>query len=195
MRFETELARAVAERLDLDRPVAASPGALSGGEVAERSGTSARDVGNKVGKHLADVVASAVSAGVALGVGAVSGGFGKVLGTAVIVGLLHTTGPVGFLVGALAGLIGAGGVYWLGRNRAVSVVKRVSLPGVAVRGLLREGRVGRSGEEGRETCRRSVRDRVQEGLEALAPEVAERIGADVRARVGERARPVSARLD
>jgi len=191
--FETELARAVAERLNLDRPVAASPGALSGGEVAERSGTSARDVGNKVGRHLADVVASAVSAGVALGVGAVSGGFGKVLGTAVIVGLLHTTGPVGFLVGALAGLIGAGGIYWLGRDRAVSAVKRVSLPGIAVRGLLREARFGRIVEEGRETCRRSVRDLVQERLETLAPEIAERIWADVKPLVGERARPVSVR--
>ena len=191
--FETDLARAVAERLDLDGPVVASPGALSGGEVAERSGASARDFGHKVGRRLTDLVASAVSAGVALAVGTVSGGFGKILGAAVVVGLLHTTGPVGFLIGALAGLIGAGGAYWLGRDQAVSVVKRVSLPGVVVRGLLRETRFARIIDEGRETCQRSVRDLVQERLESLAPEIAETIWADVKPLVGERARPISAR--
>ncbi len=188
--FESQLAKAVMKRLDLDGPVITSPGALHGGEVAERSGATARDVGHRVGLRLTDLVASAVSAGVALAVGSLSGGFGKVLGTAVVVGLLHTTGPVGFLIGALAGLVGAGGAYWLGRDRAAGAVKRIALPGLAVRGLLGQARFTRLVDEGRETCRRAVRDLVQERLDSLAPEIAERIWTDVKPLVGEQARPV-----
>lgn len=191
--FEADLTLAVARRLDLERPVVTSPGALSGGELAERSGASVRGVSHKVGSRLADLVASAVSAGVALAVGTVSGGFGKLLGAAVVVALLHTTGPVGFLIGALAGLIGAGGAYWFGRERAVSAVKRVSLPGAVVRGLLWEARFARIIDEGREACRSSVRKLIQERLEPLAPEIAESIWADVKPLVGERARPISTR--
>ncbi len=188
--FEDQLAEAVRERLDLAAPVPAKP-ELTSGEVVHQSGSTAQQVGQKVGLRVADVVGSAVSTGVALGVGALSGGFGKALGTAVVVGLLHTTGPVGFLIGAIAGLAGAGGVYWFGREKAASAVQSVSIPGIALRGLLTRGRFDKIVQEGRETCRRAVRDMVLERLQSLAPEMASRIWAELKPLVGQQRRPLA----
>lgn len=188
--FEEQLADAVRVRLDLAAPVHASP-ALTSGEVVRESGSTAQQVGQQVGLRLADVVGSAVSTGVALGIGALSGGFGKALGTAIVVTLLHTTGPVGFVIGAVAGLVGAGGAYLLGRERAAGALRSVSLPAVVVRGVLSAKRFDRLVQEGRESCRRSVRDLVLERLRSLAPELAQRIWTELKPLVGQQRRPVS----
>ena len=43
-----------------------------------------------------------MSAAVAIGLGTISGGFGKSLGVAILVGVVHS-GPLAFVVGALVG--------------------------------------------------------------------------------------------
>ena len=112
--------------------------------------------------------------------GTLSGGFGAHLGTAIVVVLLHTTGPVGFLIGALAGALAAAGALVVGRARVNEVVRSASLPGAVVRLVLRQARFDRLVAQGRERCAASVRTLVGAKLEPLTDELADQVWARVK---------------
>ncbi len=184
--FERSLSRAIERTLGVRLPVdsAADRGLASrAGELAEGSTRAAAD---PLEREFANTLAATVATAVAAVTGTVSGGFGHALGTAVLVGLLHTTGPVAFLIGALGGLVLAVGALWLGRGRVTGGVKQVHLPAALVRLTLREARFARLVAEGRERCRARVRELMDAELEPLAPAIAARIWTQVRPILAEK---------
>ncbi len=109
---------------------------------------------------------AAVTAGVSLVVATISGGFGHHLGAAVLVGLLHTTGPIAFLIGGLGGLGLAAMSWYVGREQLAQRMKGVALPRSVARIVLREGSLSRLAAQGREQCRDAVRQRLERELGA-----------------------------
>ena len=178
--FEENLARDVLERV---RPDLVLPPATAGrlGEVArDLPVASVREVGSDVSGKLTRDFATAVSLAVGAVAGTLSGGFGAHLGAAILVTLLHTSGPVGFLIGALGGALVAAGALIAGRARVSEAVRDVSLPGFVVRLALRSKRFERLVANGRERCAASVRTLVATELEPLTDELADQVWARVK---------------
>jgi Protein of unknown function (DUF2868) len=65
-----------------------------------------------LGEGFTDAISLAISASMAVALGTVAGGFGESLEVAILVALFGTTGPVGFLIGAIVGLIMGAGAWW-----------------------------------------------------------------------------------
>ncbi len=185
-RFEASLGQRIADTV----------GAVVGEErlpredLGTRLGALSREttlrVGGSLGEGLSKTIGAAVSAAVAVAAGSIAGGFGHHLGTAVIVALLHTTGPVGFLIGAVGGLAVAGAGWWLGRGRLVGSLRDLPIPAPAARTILWRSRLERLIGSGREKTRSSVEDLVHEELEPLIPRIAEQIWRQVKPALGAR---------
>jgi hypothetical protein len=139
-----------------------------------------RRVGSDVSGKLSRDFAAAVALAVAAVAGTLSGGFGAHLGAAILVALLHTSGPVAFLIGALGGALVAVGALVVGRERLKHAVRGVSLPGPLVRLALRRARFERLLVNGRERCAASVRALVLAKLEPLTDELADQVWARVK---------------
>jgi hypothetical protein len=178
--FDRSLARAVAttvgSTVDFDaRSTAGLPG-----RVDETSRGSAQEVSRSLGDGLTRTIGSTVSAAVVLVAGAVSGGFGKAMGITIVATLLGTSGPVGFLIGAIGALVVASGAFLLGRDKATESLKWVSLPGMVLRTTLWPTRFERILRDGKEKCHVSVREMIESKLAPLAPEISEQIWRSVR---------------
>lgn len=178
--FEGSLARAVATTVGGTVDFTARATAGLSGRVDETSRGSARDLSQSLGDGLTRMIGSTVSAAVALVAGAVSGGFGKSLGIAIVATLLGTSGPIGFLIGAIGALVVASGAFILGRNRATEALKGMPLPGMLLRTALWPARFDRVLRDGREKCHASVREMIESKLEPLTPEISEQIWRSVR---------------
>jgi hypothetical protein len=178
--FETTLRLAIERTLGQDFGLGESKVAVHAGELPVA-------LGGAVGREISNAVGAAVSTGVALVVATLSGGFGHHLGAAILVALLHTTGPVGFLIGGLGGLVVAGAGWYLGRDRMAREMRSLKLPRWLARIVLREGALLTLVADGRLQCRAAVRDRLAAELEPLVPQLAEEIWAKLR-----RALPVAA---
>jgi len=109
-----------------------------------------------------------------------SGGLGKSLGVAIVAMLLHTTGPVGFLIGLIVGSVVAVGAWWLGKEKIANAVETLDLPAVVVKTALWESRFQRLIDDGRKQFEESVRGSVDEWLKALQPRITTEILARVR---------------
>lgn len=133
-----------------------------------------------IGTGFTGAIGASVSASIAVALGTLTGGFGESLGVAVIVALFGTTGPVGFVIGALIGLLVGAGAWWWGRERITEQIESISLPGRLVSGVLWQSRFDRLIQDGREKCRAVVGRRVEELLAPLSG----RIGAEVWTRFG-----------
>ncbi|RIL05785.1 MAG: hypothetical protein DCC71_09215 [Proteobacteria bacterium] len=185
--LEAELARAKAEferalRASIERTIGQS---LAGEErVAFDAGGLSRGgavaLGGAVGREVSNAVGAAVSTGVSLVVASLSGGFGHHLGAAILVTLLHTTGPVGFLIGGVGGLALAAAGWYLGRDRIAESIRGVRLPAALARIALREGAMRKLVTQGREQCRSAVRGKLGAELEPLVPRLAEEIWTKLR---------------
>jgi hypothetical protein len=178
--FESGLARDVLERV---RPDLMLPPAREGRLAAtarELPAHSVREIGGDVSGKLARDFGAAVALAAGGVAGTLSGGFGAHLGTAILVALLHTTGPIGFVIGALGGALAAGTVLALGRARVDAAVRGAALPGPVVRVALRRGRFERLLGRGRERCAASVRERVAARLAPLTDELADQVWARVK---------------
>ncbi len=162
-----------------------SAGSLSG-ELGRSSVGSTASVGEAIGVGLNRAVGYSVTATLGLVLGALSGGFGHSVGTAIIVGLVGTTGPIGFVIGALAGIAIGGAAYFMGRDRAERMIKRVALPRMVMRAALSENRLERMIKNGREKCHTSVEGLIKETLNGLLPEIADQIWRKVKPALGER---------
>jgi hypothetical protein len=182
------LSRSVARTVGAD--VKFQPSVATGlqDEVLGTSRGVARGGGDSLVRDLELLTVSGVSGAIALVAGSLSGGFGHSLGTAVLVGLLGTSGPVGFLLGALLGLVAAGGAYLLGRDRAGAALASVKLPGPVVRAALRPGRFDQLVRDGRRRCHDSVAGSLRERLDPLTEEISEQIWRQVKPVLVERQR-------
>jgi hypothetical protein len=192
--FEPELeAYLTSARADLEAALRAAIGRTIGerfGLTASGAGADlaarglARDplehIGNAVGREISNAVGAAVTTGVSLVVASLSGGFGHHLGAAILVTLLHTTGPVGFLIGGLGGLVAAVAGWYVGRERLTAGIKGMALPGPLARLALREGALNRLIVQGRTQCRDAVGARIAAELAPLVPQLAEATFAQVR---------------
>lgn len=125
-----------------------------------------------IGAGFADAIGASVSASIAIALGTLAGGFGESLEVAVIVALFGTTGPVGFLIGAVVGLLGAAAVWWWGREKITEQVENISLPGRLVAMVLWQSRFDGLIRDGRVRCRAVVARRVNELLLPLSSRIA-----------------------
>jgi hypothetical protein len=162
--------------LESDFAVLEEPQAILGGM---RIGTGENPAVG-LSRQFIGAIALSIGTSVALAVATISGGLGKYLGVAIVATLLHTTGPVGFLIGLIGGAVIATGAWWLGREKVADAVDGLDLPGIVVRIALWESRFQRLVDEGREKCRESVRAEVDDRLTALQPRITADILACVR---------------
>ncbi len=183
--FERSLLRSIERTIGTRLSVLSVPGQIATG-IDAVAGASSGNVAQSVGHRLTDALGASISAAVALIAATVSGGIGHSLGTAVLVGLLGTTGPIAFAIGAGAGLAVAGAGWWLGREHVTDALKHTRLPGLVARATL----VGFSRviAQGRERCRAAVADVVGRELEALTPQVAAQIWQGVKPLLAEQHR-------
>jgi len=124
-------------------------------------------------------ISLAVTAAVAATIGTLSGGFGKVLGIAVISTLLHTTGPVGFIIGALAGLLLGGSASIIAKDKITDAVKNQNFPGFSTRLLLGESKMNRMIEEGRIQVYTLIKKQIEDKLIPHKDEVTEQILSNI----------------
>ena len=145
-----------------------------------------------IGEGFTDAIGATTSASIAVALGTLAGGFGKSLHIAVVVALFGTSGPVGFLIGAVVGLIAGAGAWWWGRDKITEHIENISLPSALVGMVLWQSRFDRLIQDGRSKCHDVVQTRV---TELLSP-VSSRIGGEVWTRLEElwrrnRAEPAS----
>lgn len=186
--LERRLVLRVQRLLGDDRGVVTRPSGKLADQVSAASSRAAIYVGERVGGDVAAVVAGVVSAAVAVVVGTVSGGFGKALGVALLVGLVKS-GPVGWIIGAVSGLVATGAAFVLGRDSLRESVKVVPLPAAALKVALWSARYERLIAEGRRKCQQAVSDSLMTQLDQLASQIADHVWNGLRPLVGELQRP------
>ncbi len=143
--------------------------------VGARPGAGSGDPGGALSEELTEGITVAVSTAVALAAGAVSGGIGHSLGIAIISTLLHTTGPIGFLIGALGAFAVTAGLFDLSRQSVGEWTKTVPLPAAALRVLLRDRKLESLVAQGRERAYATVKAEVAADLEESAPALLEQL--------------------
>lgn len=186
--LERRLVARVHRLLGEDRTVMARPSSDLAAHVSEASSRAATHVGERVGGDVAAVVGGVVSGAVGVVVGTVSGGFGEALGIALLVGIVET-GPVGWIIGAMGGLVLAGVALVAGRDRLRQSVKMVPLPAAALKVALWTGRYERLIAEGRKKCHQSVVESLAVQLDQLAVQIADHVWTGLRPLIGELQRP------
>jgi hypothetical protein len=177
--FQSTLSQRVGEilkSLGTDFIVLKEPQAVLGGMKIAPGGNS--DMG--ISQQFTSAIGLSVGTSIALAIATVSGGLGKYLGVAIVATLLHTTGPVGFLIGLIGGAVVAAGAWWLGKAKVADAVEALDLPAVVVRTALWESRFQRLADDGRKKCEDSVRGEVDQRLNALQPRITTEILARVR---------------
>jgi hypothetical protein len=162
-----------------------------GGVVARLDDASvgvAADFGDRLGTDIGAVVAGVVSTSVAMVVGTVSGGFGKSLGVALLVGIVHS-GPVGWVIGAVGGLVAAGATLWAGRDALRQGIEETYLPAAVLKVALWSSRFERILAEGRARCAESVRRSLAVDMEPLSEAIGDHVWSGLRVALGEFQRP------
>ena len=129
----------------------------------------------KISNEFSRAIAFSVGTSIALAIAAVGGGIGEQLGIAIIATVLGTTGPIGFLIGLVAGAVVAAGAWWFGKDKITETVEHILLPAAVVRTALWQSRFQRLLAEAREKCEESVRAKVDENLQALVPQITDEI--------------------
>ncbi len=128
-----------------------------------------------IGEGFTDALGATISASVAVALGTLAGGFGESLEIAVLVALFGTTGPVGFLIGAIVGLIVGAGAWWFGRDKITEHIENISLPRTLLGMVLWQSRFDNLIQQGRVKCHELVKNRVADLLSPLAV----RVGGEV----------------
>jgi membrane protein implicated in regulation of membrane protease activity len=133
-----------------------------------------------ISRQFTSAIGLSVGTSIALAMATVCGGLGKSLGVAIVATLLHTTGPVGFVIGLIAGAVVAAGAWWFGKAKIAAAVENLYLPAAVVRTALWESRFQRLADDGRKKCEDSVRGEVDERLKTLQPRITTEILSRVR---------------
>ncbi len=119
-----------------------------------------------VATGMGDAVAATLTAAATASAATLSGGIGKTLGIAIVSGLLHTSGPIGLLIGGVAALATVGGAFVLGRERVSSAAKGWRLPAALLALALRDAKL--------EAARAATTAQVERDVEArLERQIAE----------------------
>jgi len=177
--FQSTLSQRVGEvlkSLGTEFMVLKEPQAVLGGMRITTGGST--DMG--ISQQFTSAIGLSVGTSIALAIATVSGGLGKYLGVAIVATLLHTTGPVGFLIGLIVGAVVAVGAWWLGKEKVADAVESLDLPAAVVRTALWESRFQRLADDGRKKCEDSVRAEVNERLSALQPRITTEILSRIR---------------
>ena len=145
--------------------------------------------GDRVSRDLTNLVATVVSSSVGVAIGTVTGGFGEVLGIALLVGVVES-GPVGWVIGAIGGLVASLGVLTLGRERLRQRIKDIPLPAAALKVGLWSSRYERLIAEGRKKCAESVRGSLAAQMDQFSSTIGDQIWNRLRVIIGESQRPV-----
>jgi len=177
--FQSTLSQRVGEvlkSLGTEFMVLKEPQAVLGGMRIATGGST--DMG--ISQQFTSAISLSVGTSIALAIATVSGGLGKYLGVAIVATLLHTTGPVGFLIGLIVGAVVAVGAWWLGKEKVADAVESLDLPAAVVRTALWESRFQRLADDGRKKCEDSVRAEVNERLSALQPRITTEILSRIR---------------
>jgi hypothetical protein len=178
--FEPELdAQLRASGAEFRENVAAALHAIAGAELgrdaaphAELTPSALRvspELGSAVAARFGDAVALGAAAAVSAAVATISGGLGKTLGVAVVTALLHTSGPIGMLIGGIAALATAGVAYALGRERVTAAAKQWRIPAPLAALALRDAKL----ERARADTRAQVVAAISAALEPRVAEVSE----------------------
>ena len=146
--------------------------------------------GDRVGSDFATVVTTVVSGSIAVAVGTISGGFGETLGMALLIGVVES-GPIGWIIGAIGGLIASVGALAVGRRKLRESLKDVPLPAAVVKAALWTRRFDRLIAAGRNKCDESVRNTLAQHLEQFSSTVADQVWKRLRTLVGESQRPAT----
>lgn len=139
------------------------------------AGKEVEDAVVSMGRSLTDAAGLAVSASVAVALGTLSGGFGNALGTAILTAILGTTGPAGFLIGAIVGLVVTGAGWWFGRERITQAVEGIELPAAVIQACLWTSKFEDLIAQGRASCYESVKQHISDLMEPLGAKIAEQI--------------------
>ena len=177
VRFEPELREKLrAEQPRLEESIRAGIQAVVGKELAagttltgnipEGSLPTSPEVSDWLATGVGDTVGATVTAAVSVTTAALSGGMGKSAGIAILTGLLHTTGPIGLLIGGIAGVAVAGGAYLLGRERVTEAVKQWRLPAAVYAMALRDTKV----QQVREATYQQIREEIRRSTEPAVGE-------------------------
>jgi hypothetical protein len=126
-----------------------------------------------IGYGYGDTISAAIAVSIALALGTISGGFGAELEIAILTVLLGTTGPIGFVIGALIGILIAGAGWWFGKEKITEFVESIDLPATLVRTTLWDSRYQTLVEDGRKQCEESIRAKVAEEMERMVPQITE----------------------
>jgi hypothetical protein len=129
----------------------------------------------KISNEFSRAIALSIGTSIALAVATVGGGIGEQLGVAIIATVLGTTGPIGFLIGLIAGAVIAAGAWWFGKDKITETVEHVLLPAAIVRAALWQSRFQRLLAEAREKCEEAVRTKVDEKLQTIIPQITDEI--------------------
>jgi hypothetical protein len=139
------------------------------------------NVSGSVAGSVGDGMGAAVVIGITAVIASLSGGIGQSLGIAVISSLLGTTGPIGLLIGGIAGLALAGTGYLLGREKVAAAVKNRALPATLVAFALSESKL----EEARQATYAAVKEEVAAHLEPQVSVATEAIVQRLAAAAGQ----------
>ena len=191
-RVERDLERRLAERVRRlcgggDR-VLMPPAEQVFGRVGAASSRSATHVADRIGADLATMVAGVISTSVAVVVGTMTGGFGKVLGVALLVGIVKS-GPVAWVVGAVGALAATSAAFVLGHAKLREGAKGLPLPAAALKVVLWRGRFERLVADGRKRCADAVHESLATPMDQLSCSIAEQLWSRLRVIVGEFQRP------
>ncbi|UCH79989.1 MAG: DUF2868 domain-containing protein [Nitrospiraceae bacterium] len=149
-------------------------------DVRTLSGGIRQQYGAPVTRDMTTAINITVTTVIAASLGTISGGFGKALGVAVISTLLHTTGPVGFLIGALGGLLLGGSAALLGKEKITGMVQDRNFPGFVTKAVLSESKLEKSITEGRSQVYYSTKSEIEEKLSPYIDEITNRIVSEIR---------------
>ena len=177
--FERSLAASV-EHLVQDLDPALPPGGVTHSISFDgRNSEQITETVTPMGQSLADVINTAVSLSVGAAAAVISGGLGESLGIALLVELTAVSGPVGFVIGGVTALVVTAAGLWMGRERLTGAIESISIPGIALRGVLWSSRYERLLEEGATKTRESVEQHVKATMAPVVPDIAERIWAAI----------------
>ena len=98
-------------------------------------------LGGGVAASVGDALGMTAAAAAAAAVATLSGGIGKTLGIAIVSTLLHTTGPIGLLLGGVAAIATFGAAFALGRERVATAAKGWWIPAPIAALALRDAKL------------------------------------------------------
>jgi hypothetical protein len=133
-----------------------------------------------VAANVTKAIGISIATAVSVALATIGGGIGHHLGIAIIATLLGTSGPVGFLIGLMAGAVVTAGAWLFGRERLTGAVENFPLPAIAVQAALWGSRFEKLLDDGRNQFTASAQENVTARLRVVMPAVTDQILARVR---------------